>query len=262
MYSAFDQIFLSAVSFLGAGLTAAFGLGGGTLVIAALGVTVAPSAIVALHTAILCPTHLTRAAELRQHIQWRLLPGYAVGTLLGTLTGISVWLFVPAELLLLAVAALLLQTLYKQYKPKSKSKSESKSESPETTPHKPRLLYDVFIGFCAATLGGLVSATGPMVMAYLRQSDIKEKHQIVATHSIAMAMQSTTRLVGLALLFPYADWLWLLVPIIIAGQAGTLLGLRLLNHIPEIWFRRSIDAVLLTVAMTLIYQALTTMITI
>jgi uncharacterized membrane protein YfcA len=144
---------LLMTSFVASMLTASVGIGGGTLVLAVLVITVPITAVVPLHSVVQLGSNTGRTVMMRPHVSstlfWRLLVGAVLGTLLAAPFS-AFWLNEVQLTLLLAAFTLLVTWL-----PLPAVKTQSL---------KNHTVFGTGISF----IGVFVSATGPLVAAYMR----------------------------------------------------------------------------------------------
>jgi uncharacterized membrane protein YfcA len=230
---------LAALSFLTALITATFSLGGGTLMVAALALLFPGPIVVPLHGAIQLGSNAGRAFVQRHAIQWRLVGWIALGGLIGTITGASVSSLLPATALSLAIGVFVLVTTWLPLPPLV-------GRSP---------VIQVLGGGIIAALGKVVGAVGPLVAVFIK--GLADRRQLVATHAALMTLQNVTKVLSFMVLgFAFADWLPLIVLMVMTGFVGTFLGSRLLVKVPEQLFRLGFRMVLTLVALELIRAAL------
>ena len=86
-------LLLVTTSFIASMLTASVGIGGGTLVLAVLVVTVPIAAVVPLHSVVQLGSNTGRAMMTRPHVSMRLFWPLVIGALIGTLQLLPLALF-------------------------------------------------------------------------------------------------------------------------------------------------------------------------
>ncbi len=238
-----SDIFLLLVttSFIASMLTASVGIGGGTLVLAVLVVTVPITAVVPLHSVVQLGSNTGRAMMTRPHVSMRLFWPLVIGALVGTLAAApfsAFWLNEIQLTLLLAGFTLLVTWV-----PIPAIKTHRSSHN---------LLFSIGISF----IGVFVSATGPLIAAYLRHQ-ATNRQELVATMAASVSTMNFLRIVlfsGLG--FVWYDWLIPLAAMIAAGFGGTLIGLQLLGRLPEKLFQTLLKLLLTTLAILMIIRVL------
>lgn len=237
---------LLALAFIGLSLaasliTATFSLGGGTLMLAALALVFPPAVVVPLHGVIQLGSNGGRAMVQWRHIQWPLVIWIALGALIGTVIGGQFASYLPERFLTVVIALFVLVTAWLPL------------------PHlvgSSRLLQ-VAGGAVISALGMVVGATGALVAALLK--GVTDRRQLVATHAMLMTVQNSAKVVTFtALGFAFAQYLPLMVAMIVSGLIGTAIGSRLLVHVPERIFRTGFKIILTVLALALLRDALLT----
>ena len=238
-----SDIFLLLVttSFIASMLTASVGIGGGTLVLAVLVVTVPIAAVVPLHSVVQLGSNTGRAIMTRPHVSMRLFWPLVIGAVIGTLAAApfsAFWLNEIQLTLLLAGFTLLVTWV-----PIPAIKTHRSSHN---------LLFSIGISF----IGVFVSATGPLIAAYLRHQ-AAHRQELVATMAASVSTMNFLRIVlfsGLG--FVWYEWLVPLAAMIAAGFGGTLIGLQLLGRLPEKLFQTLLKLLLTTLAILMIIRVM------
>lgn len=230
---------LLGLSFVTSFITAAFSLGGGTLMVAVLALVFPPASVVPLHGAIQLGSNGGRTALQRRHIQWSLVLWISLGAVGGTLAGGHLAKLLPEQAFQMAIAGFVLLSTW--------------------LPRPRRFGRGRFAqlagGAIIAALGMVVGATGPLVAVFLKH--LPDRRQLVATHAVLMTLQNSLKVVVFtALGFAFAAYLPLIVAMVVSGFAGTAAGSRLLLQIPEAGFRWGFRLVLTLVALDLLRNAL------
>jgi len=231
---------LIALACLTSAITAALGLGGGVLMLAAMASLLPAPAIIPVHAVIQLGSNAGRAAMMRRHIDlarlWPLLLGSIAGATLGGVTVVQL----PAAALQLVLAAFILYSSW---------------ASPPALSN---------LGWRGLALGGAVAsyltmfvgATGPFIAAMLRPLGL-ERARLVATHAVAMLLQHGVKMLVFGLLgFAYGPWLGLIALMIASGLIGTWLGRHILHRLPQAGFDRALRWLLTILALNLVRQAL------
>lgn len=229
-------IVLSAFTSL---ITATFSLGGGTLMIAVLALVFPPAVVVPLHGGVQLGSNAGRALVQRQFIQWRYVMWIALGAAIGTVFGGQIAQFLPEHLFQIAIALFVLVTTW--------------LPNPKVNNHGP--VAQFLGGAIISALGMVVGAVGPLIAIFLRH--LPDRRELVATHAALMSIQNVFKVgVFTALGFAFADYLPLLVAMILSGFVGTAIGSRLLLKVPEKLFRYGFRIVLTLVALDLLRDAI------
>jgi uncharacterized protein len=230
---------LVAISFFTSALTAAFGIGGGMVMVGALSAAIPPATIIAVHGVVQLGSNFGRAMVQRHHAVWRLVWLFFAGSIIGVTIGATLVMALPVRLLLGLLGAFILAMVWL---PKPNIPGMERS--------------GMFLGgIVSSILTMFVGATGVFSKSILLAYGL-ERRQLIATDAMAMSIQHALKIAAFGILgFSFADWGPLLVGMIASGFAGTLVGTALLNRIPEMWFKVIIKAFLTLIALDLIRRA-------
>lgn len=230
---------LIAFSFLTSAFTAAFGLGGGVAMLGALGASVPPSVVIAVHGVVQLGSNMGRAIVQRAFAVWPLVGRFAVGSLIGVGIGAYVFTALPERALLGVLGAFI---LLMAWVPKPKIPGLASAGM-------------VVGGAISTFLTMFIGATGPFINAILIPLGL-DKKQMIATQAVCMALQHGLKVIAFgAMGFAFADWLPLVALMIAAGFAGTLFGTKLLDRMSETVFAIGLKVVLTMVALDLLRRA-------
>ena len=232
---------LVTTSFVASLLTASVGIGGGTLILAVLVVTVPITAVVPLHSVVQLGSNAGRTVMTRHHISKQLFWPLVIGAIIGTLLAAPLSAFWLNDLQLTLLLATF--TLIVTWVPIPVVKTHSTRNN---------LLFSVLVSF----MGVFVSATGPLIAACLRHQAANRK-QLVATMAAGVSTMNFLRIVLFSSLgFFWTEWLIPLALMIAAGFGGTLLGLQLLGRLPEKLFQTILKLLLTILALSMIIRTL------
>ncbi len=231
---------LVAISFLGSFTTAAFGIGGGVVVLAVLASLLPPAALIPVHGVVQLGSNAGRTAIMRAYIDGPTLIVFLIGTIVGIIIGGLVVFELPPAIIQIAVGLFILWTIF--FKPPA------------------------FLRHSAWVAGGFSSlltmffgATGPFVAAYIRTLGF-EKMRHVATHAACMTAQHGLKVVAFGFLgFAFAPYLALIAGMIALGFVGTLIGKRLLMKIDEKVFKTALQTILVVLALRLVWAGATSL---
>lgn len=220
-------------------ITASLGAGGGVLLLVLMTLWLPPAALIPVHGMVQLGSNGGRMLLTWRSIDWRLLAAFAPGVLVGAL--LAAWLLVelPVWLWQVTIATFVLYLCW--------------------GPPLPAMALAGPGTFVAAVLTSFVSmfvgATGPLVAAFVKQVH-RERFATVATFAAAMTLQHAPK----ALVFGFAgfvflDWLAFIAAMIVAGLAGTWIGIHLLRSINDRRFAQALNILLTLLALRLLWQA-------
>ena len=221
-------------------ITAAFGLGGGVVLLAILASVLPPAALIPVHGVVQLGSNTGRALILRADVSRAVLLPFLVGSVVGiTLGGLLVVELPPAGVRI-AVGAFILWSVV--------------------------AVPPAFLRRSAWLAGGVSSfltmffgATGPFVAAYVKAQDFG-RVAYVATNAACMTAQHLLKVIAFALLgFAFGPYLVIVAGMIALGFAGTLTGRQVLLRIDERRFRLVLNAILVILAVRLIWEGVMTL---
>lgn len=230
---------LVVVAFFTSGLAGAVGMGGGILLIASMPGFVPVQAIIPLHAVTQFASNSSRMAFGWQHIDWRLIPAFSLGAVLGAWLGAEIyqdlnldWLPAIIGVLILVITWVPLPKFYGGGQPAL-----------------------VALGFYQTGLGMVVGATGPLGAAVLRHYNTGRDWLVVNT-AVYMSVNHALRIVAFGLLgFSFAPWLWLMLGMVLAGIMGSWVGTKLRSRIPQAAFQRWFKALVSVLAVRMIVMS-------
>lgn len=232
-------LILIIFSFFTSAFTAAFGIGGGVAMLGALGATVQPAVVIAVHGVVQFGSNIGRAMVQRAHAVWPLVGRFAVGSIIGVGLGAYVFTALPERALLGLLGGFI---LLMAWVPKPRIPGMSSAGM-------------VIGGAISTFLTMFIGATGPFIQSVLLPLGL-DKRQLIATHAVCMTLQHGLKIAAFgAMGFAFSDWLPLVAAMIAAGLAGTILGTRLLDRMSERAFAIGLKAVLTVVGLDLLRRS-------
>lgn len=230
---------LLATSFVAALMTAAVGIGGGVVLLAAMASTMPAPAIVPVHGAVLAGTSLGRAVLFRLRIDWSIVVPYTVGVLVGAGVGGAIAVELPRDTLRLLLGAFILYAIW--LPPPQLSSAGWRT--------------DTAGGAITTFLSMFVGATGPFVAATLAARQLPRQGH-VATFSACLTLMHGLKVVAFAVLgYAFVPWLPMIAAMIVAAHLGTLVGAKVLDRLPEQRFRTALKYLLTLLALNLMLTA-------
>ncbi|QJF51168.1 sulfite exporter TauE/SafE family protein [Roseobacter ponti] len=224
---------LSAVSFLCSLITAAFGIGGGAVMLGVMAVFLPAPAIIPLHGLVQLGSNVGRTALFIKYIHTATVVPFLIGSCVGVAIGGTFVVQLNPGMIRVGVGLFILWTIL--FKPPASMRSSA-------------AVTGLFSSFLTMFFGG----TGPFVAAYVKTLDL-DRLGYSATHALLMTAQHLFKTIAFALLgFAFAHWLGLVALLIGSGFLGTVAGRHILLRIDERKFRVALNAVLFLLALQLI----------
>jgi len=231
---------LIALSFFTSFVTAAFGIGGGSILLAVMANIMPPKALIPVHGTVQLGSNMGRAALLYTKVDLPRLIWFTLGSVVGAAIGGNFVVSLPNEIIQLVLGCFI---VFLVFKPTSNSHELDKAQT------------SVF-GLWSTFLTMFVGATGPFVLGKLKGS-ILDPACLVATFSSMMVVQHGLKIAIFGFLgFAFYDYLALILAMIITGFLGTVIGKKVLLNLSKSIFTRILNAILLVLAVRLIYSAL------
>lgn len=219
-------------------ITATFSLGGGILMVALLASVFPPAVVVPVHGCVQLGSNGGRAFVQRRHIQWSYVIWIGLGAALGSVAGGAFASRLPENLFQVAIALFILFTIWVPL--------------PKVMAPGPRTQF--IAGFLISALSMVVGAVGPLVAVFLKA--LPDRRQLVATHATLLTIQNLFKvLTFVALGFAFADYVPLILGMVLTGFVGTHFGSALLVKLPENVFRHGFRIVVTIVALNLLREA-------
>ena len=231
---------LCGASFVGSMIAASVGLGGGVLVLASMAMVLPPAILIPLHGVVQAGSNFGRASLMARHAMWRLVPPFAVGTVIGSALGANIVFALPIWLLQLVLG---LFVLFATWAPRLRVRVPDRAGF---------LGVGLVSGFVTLFIGGSAPVVAPFLFA-----TSTGRRQFVATLASLMVIQHIVKIVALGVVgFAFGPYVPLLIGLMAFGFAGTMTGRMLLNKLPERVFAIGLKVVLTLLSTRLIYSAI------
>ena len=222
---------LALVTLAAATLSGAVGMGGGTILVAAMATLLPARAVVPLHGVVQVCSNSTRGLLLWRHIEWRIIALYVPLQLVGVWFAIE-WLWTGETFGWFRPTLggfVLVAILWNRIKPKRLV--------------VPRTVF-ALAGFGGGLLTVLVGVTGPWVSTFFLRDDLS-KEEVVATKAAIQTIGHFAKIGAFfSVGFDYREYAGMLVPLVAASLAGTWIGTRLLGRMRAPQFRLAFEVVL------------------
>lgn len=229
---------LSATSFVTSLISAALGLGGGVALLALMATLLPPAALIPVHGLVQLGSNVGRAILMLRHFDRATLVPFVAGTAAGALLGGGLASHLPGEWVKIGIGLFILWSV--SFKPPAFFRRAA-----------------ALTGAVSSFLSMFFGATGPFVASYVRALGLT-RQGTVSTHATFMTFQHLLKVVAFGLFgFAFGPWLGLIGAMLLAGFAGTWVGEKVLNRLPEKVFRNALTAILVVAALQLVYQGAT-----
>lgn len=231
---------LVVLSFFTSLLTAAAGIGGGMLMLAALAQVLPVKAIIPVHGLVQLGSNTGRAFVMLKHVHWFYFLWFTIGSIVGAIAGGQLVISLPIKLLQLLLGLFILFTVW----------------GPRFTNKRSGKFTLVFSGLVSTFLTMFVGATGPFVIATLRAFQLS-REALVASSAAFLVLQHALKVIAFGLLgFAFNRYISLITLMLASGFLGTLIGRHLLLRIDEALFQKALNVMLSVLALRLVTVAL------
>lgn len=227
-------------SFLTSALTSAMGLGGGTALLAVMGLGMPVSSLMPVHGLVQLGSNFSRTLLQRMYVVWPLVLWFFLGCAAGIALGSPIVAMIPDSIARIALGLFVFWSVFrKRTKPKPLN----------------RLLF--VVGGCVSSIGSMiVGAAGPMVAGLIGSQGLT-KQPLIATHATCMVLQHGLKILAFGLMgFAWSAWLPMLAAMMVSGALGTWLGARLLDDLPERLFRILFRVTMVLLSAQLLWQGI------
>ncbi|MEZ5823796.1 MAG: sulfite exporter TauE/SafE family protein [Geminicoccaceae bacterium] len=216
--------------------TAAFGIGGGVLLLAIMGLVLPAHALIPVHGVVQIGSNAGRTAIMIRQVKTSVLLPFLAGSVIGATAGGSIALQLPPAWMKIGLGLFIMVSVWR---PKASA----------IAPHS-LLLGGAFSSFLTMFFG----ATGPFVATLVKALRLNRLEH-VATHGACMTAQHAIKVATFGLLgFAYGPWLPLVIAMIASGFIGTLLGRKLLEKLKDHHFHNVLKGILTLLALKLIHE--------
>jgi uncharacterized protein len=220
-------------------LTAAFGAGGGLLLLVVMASIMPMSAVIPVHGLVQLGSNANRMLLTFRFIDRHMLLYFSLGGIIGALGASLLVAELPLELMKIAVGLFVIYLLW------------GVTPAIRETSNLWRILAGMFTSFMSMFVG----ASGPLVGSCMHVNGY-EKMRFTATFSSCMTIQHCLKaFVYGAIGFSFWQWLPLILAMIGSGAIGTWLGIKLLKKLPTEKFKMIFRVVLSVMCLQLIWQA-------
>ena len=210
-------ISLCLVSFFTSLVSASFGLGGGTMLVAIMASLLNPIAIIPIHSVIQINSNLVRAMMLRTHIKFIWVLPFVIVSIVGVTLASQIVFAIPRNIFQGIIGLFILYSLW----------------TPSIQVVKSSWLIFIGIGIVSSFATMFVGGTGLLVAPFVK-AITDERRVTVATHATFMLCQHGVKILTFGILgFTFAPHLPLMTIMIILGITGTWVSKSILTKISE-----------------------------
>ena len=231
---------LTLASLVTSFMTAAFGIGGGVVLIVVMALLVPPAALIPVHGIIQLGSNGGRVAIMTKDVVWRPMMPFILGTVIGAIAGGLVAVQLPIWLVQLGLGLFILIVVFTKLPPIQQK-------------------YVFAGGIISSFLTMFFGATGNFIAAMVKTMKLDPLPH-VATHSMMMTFQHLIKVIVFGIIgFHFAPYWPLIFVMLISGFVGTVIGRQFLIKAGQHYFKPILNTILALAALRLIYAGFTGM---
>ena len=218
-------------------IAAAFGLGGGIVLLAVMGSVMPVVTMIPVHGVVQLGSNAGRMLMLLRHVNAGIMVPFLLGSLTGGTIGSVVVVRMPPELLQIGLALFVLWSVWGRL-PSLRSGRSAMAAT----------------GLVSTFLTMFFGATGIFVAAVVKALKF-DRMTFVASHAACMTIQHGIKVAAFGLLgFAFGDYLPLVILMIASGLLGTFVGRHVLVRTRDERFRLVLNGLLTLLALRLLWQ--------
>ena len=230
-------ILLVVASFFTSATTASFGIGGGVMMLALMGLFLPVTALIPVQGLVQFGSNAGRTFVQRAHVNRTFLKPFLAGSAIGATIGAMTVVQLPDALMKVVLGAFILFMTWGKV-PGMKAQTGTGLA-----------VASAIIAFLTMFLG----ATGPLLASVVAAMIPGDRKAVVATSAAGLIIQHGLKVVAFGLAgFAFRPWLPLIAAMIATGYVGTLTGSTLLNRMPEEKFRLGFRLILTLLALDML----------
>lgn len=216
-------------------LTAAFGIGGGMVLIAIMAVLLPPVALIPVHGVVQLGSNFGRVMVMARHVERKAILPFTAGSLAGAALGGALFVQFPPWAIQVGIAGFIAWSVLGRLPAIGRG-------------------HVLAAGAISSFLTMFFGATGSFVAALVKGMQLSPQ-PYVATHGALMALQHLLKSVVFGFLgFAFASWLPLIAGMILSGFIGTVIGRYLLARMGHRYFQPILNVILLVLAARLAWS--------
>ena len=215
-------------------ITAAFGIGGGVVLLVFLALVLPPVALIPVHGIVQLGSNAGRACIMLKEVMWRPILPFVVGAMIGAGLGGMVVVQLPPWVVQLALGVFIIWAVFAKLPPIQQR-------------------YVLLGGVVSSFLTMFFGATGNFIAAMVKTMNLDPVPH-VATHSLMMTFQHFVKVLIFGLIgFQFGPYMILIIGMLISGFIGTIIGSRFLTKAGGRYFKPVLNTILFLAAARLIW---------
>ena len=229
-----DAGLLVTASLVTSFITAAFGIGGGVVLLVFLALVLPPVALIPVHGIVQLGSNAGRACIMLKEVMWRPILPFVVGAMIGAGLGGMVVVQLPPWVVQLALGIFIIWAVFAKLPPIQQR-------------------YILLGGVVSSFLTMFFGATGNFIAAMVKSMNLDPVPH-VATHSLMMTFQHLVKVLIFGLIgFQFGPYMILIFCMVLSGFIGTVIGSRFLTKAGGRYFKPVLNTILFLAAARLIW---------
>ena len=229
-----DAGLLVTASLVTSFITAAFGIGGGVVLLVFLALVLPPLALIPVHGIVQLGSNAGRACIMLKEVMWRPILPFVVGAMIGAGLGGMVVVQLPPWVVQLALGIFIIWAVFAKLPPIQQR-------------------YILLGGVVSSFLTMFFGATGNFIAAMVKSMNLDPVPH-VATHSLMMTFQHLVKVLIFGLIgFQFGPYMFLIIGMLISGFIGTVIGSQFLTKAGGHYFKPVLNTILFLAAARVIW---------
>lgn len=238
MFDWFDASILALTAFFTATISGAMGFLGGTILLSVMAQVVSVQVLVPLHGAVQFWSNGSRVLFLLKHVNWKIFFQYSIGLVIGSFLAFKYLVSIDEGIYNLVLGIFII-TVTLMPKPKKGIRFKGKWFT---------------VGFVSSFMGLFMGAVGTFVGAMFL-SEPFEKRVLVATQAMCQTLLHFSKIIVFTFIgFKLLDWWPLLALMIMTTTLGSMVGVRILEKVPQELFIKILKTLVVLLALKLVYN--------
>ena len=233
-------ISIIVVSFFTAMITSLAGAGGGTILLAYMLQFISPLVAIPIHGTVQLTSNVARVFLFRNYLIWKLIIPFCVFLPFGVYLGLTIFQNLDSQKIKFLIGVFIISTIVFQNIKKNKNFRISQK-------------FYYILGFFTGIMNMLVGVIAP-ILAIIIRNNLSKKEEIVGTLGFFGFTGNLIKIVGFMFIgFNFYEYITLILLMIPSTILGSKVGQILLFKINEKTFKIIFDAILLLLALRLLF---------
>lgn len=230
-------ISMIVLSFFTSFFSTAFSIGGGIVMLAVLSPLLPTSSLIPVHGIIQLGSNFGRAILLFKYIKRDTILPYAIGSIVGSFLGASIFTNIPEQYIKLAIGLFIIFSVFGKL-PKVKNG------------------YLWLAGFVVSFMAMLLGVSGLLMASFVKSMKLNPTDH-VATHAGMVTFQHLFKSIAFGFFgFQFIPYAPLLIGMIVSGFIGTIIGKKLLISKGKIYFQTILNIILVVAGISMLWEAI------